>query len=83
METIGMLLLGVGCLAACVCGLWMLVIAFQESVAQGLLYWFVPFYAIYYVISRWEKCKTPFLCSLGAMVLVVLGAIMGGAGAAP
>ncbi len=82
METIGMLLMVVGYLAAFICGLWMLIIAFQEGALQGILYMFVPFYSLYYVISRWEKCKQPFLYSLAGLAVAIIGLVMGGMGGA-
>jgi hypothetical protein len=35
-------------------GTYNLVLAFRESPACGLCYLFVPFYALYYLLSRWE-----------------------------
>ncbi len=70
-------------------GIWLMVIAFQEEVAQGLLYLFVPFYALYYLITRWETCRLPFMlcmvslvslvCSLPGLLIgtIVFGAMMG------
>ncbi len=81
MATIGVLLMVAGYGTTLVCGIWMLVIAFQEGVVQGLLYLFVPFYAIYYLITRWEQCKKPFLYSLAGVGVAIVGVLIAGAGA--
>lgn len=39
-------------------GIWMLIDAFQNSVVSGLLYIFLPFYALYYGLA---KCEHAFL----------------------
>jgi hypothetical protein len=51
-----------------------LIIAFKESAKQGLLYFFVPFYALYYMFSR---IKSKRLLSTVIILLVtgILGAI--------
>lgn len=36
------------------------VIAFREEVRCGLFFLFVPFYSLYYVITRFSKCKSAF-----------------------
>jgi hypothetical protein len=42
-----------------VSGIWLIVKAFQESVVTGLLYLFVPFYAIYFWITRFQDVQKP------------------------
>jgi DNA-directed RNA polymerase subunit RPC12/RpoP len=77
----------VGLLALVCITLWMLgavmclVVPFLESVGQGLLCLFVPFYSLYYTVSRWESMKRPFLLSLcgsfilsGAVILPAMAA---------
>lgn len=60
-----------------------LIIAFQENVAQGLLNLFVPFYYLFYVITRWDRVGTYFLMNLASNVMswagwgaIYLGAYM-------
>lgn len=48
------------------CNICIIIIAFKEGPAQGLLYLFVPFYGLFYVITRWETCGSYFLISFGA-----------------
>ena len=55
--------------------LGMLVLPFQESAACGLMCMFVPFYALYYLITRWDTMRGPFLSGLAAYGIVVLTAI--------
>jgi hypothetical protein len=38
----------------------LIVIAFSESWVTGLMYLFVPFYALYFIITRWDKCSGTF-----------------------
>lgn len=52
--------------------IWFVVVAFQESVGTGLLVLFVPFYSLYFVVTRWEYAGRPFLLNLvGALLLGV------------
>jgi len=51
------------------------IVAFHESVVQGLLSVFVPFYVLFYVITRWDRCNAYFFVWLSAFVL---GFIAGG-----
>lgn len=53
----------------------MVISAFFESAACGLLYLFVPFYALYYLATRWQRVGGFFL-----MTLVGLGVVMFGMG---
>ena len=55
--------------------LGMLVLPFQESTACGLMCMFVPFYALYYLITRWDAMRGPFLSGLAAYGIVVVAAI--------
>ncbi len=50
-------------------GIWLLGIAYGESLFCVLLYIFLPVYSVYYVISRWSDTKKPFL-------IVILGGIL-------
>lgn len=60
-------------------GIWIATIAFKESIWHGLLCIFLPFYGVYYAISRWSQCK-PLLKNLlnrkfigSTIVLVIFG----------
>ena len=81
MAAIGMILAFGGWAASLIGGIAILVVAFKESVGQGVLNLLIPFYALYYVITRWEACKKGFLLSVGGGVVAALGAIVAGLGA--
>ena len=49
-SIIGLILIFIG-------GIRILIGAFQEDVVCGLLYLFVPFYSLYYLVTRWEEQK--------------------------
>ena len=59
-----------GCLVAMVVGaIGMLIVPFRESVVCGLLYIFLPFYALYYLVTRWDDMKKWFglyICGVAA-----------------
>lgn len=50
---------------------WLLFIAFNESIVCGLLYFFIPFYSIYYMYSRLHYIKLPVLILILGIGLVV------------
>jgi hypothetical protein len=81
MAILGMLLLVVGLIIAAVGGIWLLVVAFQESILWGLGSLFIPLVGLVFVIMHWEVAKKPFLINIGGAVLIGLGTIMGGTGA--
>jgi hypothetical protein len=51
------------------------VVPFFESVMHGLLYLFVPFYSLYYLITRWPAMKRPFTLLLSVSVLPIAAAL--------
>ena len=66
-------------------GICLLIIAFKESPLQGILYLLVPFYALIFIIMRWEKCSGFFFMNLGGAAIMgagwgvaIIGAIMVG-----
>ncbi|WP_435005199.1 HEAT repeat domain-containing protein [Tundrisphaera lichenicola] len=50
-------------------GIACMVVAFRESVACGLMYLFVPFYSLYYLCTRWDEMKKPFVISIGGVAM--------------
>lgn len=62
-----------GAVSIMVAGLWVLVLAFQESIWVGLLYALVPFYSLYFFVTRWSVVKRPFLASIVAFGLILAG----------
>ena len=69
----GLSLMGIGGLVATYAQIRMLIVAFNENVVQGLLFWFVPFYALFYIITRWDRCGGYFLMSIGGGILSGVG----------
>ncbi|MEX2561106.1 MAG: prolyl oligopeptidase family serine peptidase, partial [Pirellulales bacterium] len=67
------LFLAVGLIVSTVAGVWLLCIAFMEDVVCGLLYLFLPFYSLYYVITRWSAVKVQFLSTMGGSALMFAG----------
>jgi hypothetical protein len=76
MGLIAMLLYGIGLLIAMVGAIWIVVIAFQESVLWGLGCFFIPCVALYYVITHWEKTKKPFLIEVVGGVICAIGSAL-------
>jgi hypothetical protein len=52
--------------------IWLLVIAFTESIAQGLLCLLVPCYAMGYIVGRFEKCKGAAALSFSMLLVVTV-----------
>lgn len=48
------------------------IVAFHEGVSFGFLH-FVPFYGLYYLITRWDRVGAWFMKSLGMIPLALLG----------
>ena len=76
MEIIGMLLLVIASIMCLVYSIKLIIIAFQESVLWGLLYFFIPFASLYFIITRWAECKSPFLKLLIAVAFMIVGSVM-------
>jgi hypothetical protein len=72
----GCVCIGVCNTIAAVFGLRILIISFRESAVTGLLYLFVPFYSLFYIITRWSKCGRLFLTSLVAVAMSGFGFLM-------
>lgn len=53
-------------------GIGCLVRAFQEDTACGLMYLFLPFYGLYYVVSRWDDVHPFGGCLVGGAVAQVV-----------
>jgi hypothetical protein len=75
--SLGLLSLGFLVLAA-IGTIGLLVVAFQESVICGLLMFFVPFYVLYYVATRWEESKRFFKIYLVGVLMFAFAVFLGG-----
>ena len=56
-------------------GLRILIAAFHEGLQYGFLH-FVPFYSIYYLITRWNSVGKWFMKSLGVIPLAIFGGLL-------
>jgi hypothetical protein len=58
----------------CVIGaLWLVVLAFQESILWGLGSLIVPFVSLIFALTHWEEAKTPFLTAIVGAILIFVG----------
>ncbi|MEM7146253.1 MAG: hypothetical protein AAF591_14035 [Verrucomicrobiota bacterium] len=82
MATIGTILLFVGAIISLVYAIFILVNAFKKSILWGLGSLFVPFVGLIFVIMHWDQNKQPFIRYLIGVAISIVGAVLGGAGAA-
>lgn len=66
-----------GLVLSLVGGIWGLVQAFQEDIVWGLLYFFVPFAALFFYAKKWSnlKIRKTFLIQCAGLFMFVLGGI--------
>lgn len=69
-------LAGLAMVAQLVGGVWLLVLAFQESVAWGLLSLFVPCAQLVFIAQHWQKAKRPALLSIGGGGALLAASLM-------
>ena len=81
MVFLGMALMGIGYIIMLVGSIWVLVVAFQESVLWGVCALLIPFAALVFVVMNWEKAGKPFLISLAGIVPLVIGTMIAASGA--
>jgi hypothetical protein len=73
MVVVGGILWLLAAIVAMYAGIRMIIIAFNESVACGIMYIVVPFYGLYYIFTRWDQCGSFFLMSIAANIVAALG----------
>jgi hypothetical protein len=56
--------------------IWFLVLAAKEGVDQLLLNLFIPFYSLYYAVSRWDDVKHPVTLYLIGVAQYLVGAFV-------
>jgi len=87
MAMVGTVLSVLASLAMLVFGIQILIAAFKTSMGWGLASLLIPLAILVYVFKHWEATKTPFLRSLAAFAVAVIGggisfyAAISGAGA--
>jgi hypothetical protein len=69
-------LAGLAVVAQLVGGVWLLVLAFRESVVWGLLSLFVPCAQLVFIVQHWQKAKRPALLSIGGAGAAVAASLM-------
>jgi hypothetical protein len=57
--------------------IWLLIIAFREKLEQGLLCLLVPCYQLYYVCSRWQETRGPFILQMLPGLNVIVAVVAG------
>jgi hypothetical protein len=67
--------IGLGVVTILIGNLWFLFVAFQDDVIQGLLCWFVPFYAMYYLFSHLEEAKLPACVSFAGSLIILFALV--------
>lgn len=65
-------LLLIGSALALAGAIWLLVVAFRDSLAMGLGTLLVPFFAIYAMVRYWPESKYPVALNLGGTLLLIL-----------
>ena len=83
MEILMFLLWGLGGLLSFVGGLWLLILAFRQSVLWGLAVMIIPFASLFFIVKFWAEARHPFFVSLVSIVLMVVGAFVGVMTASP
>ena len=80
METLGMIIWGIGGIIAFIGWIWFLVVAFRQTIWWGLGSLFIPIVALVFLIMYWGDTAKPFLMLvLGAVIIVVVSIWMPGA----
>ena len=59
--------------------IWLLCIAFTEDIIQGILCIIVPFYALFFSLSRWNERRGAFGLTLAPLVMILVTLIIGAA----
>ena len=72
----GIVLFVLGLLVGGVGGIWLLVVAFRQSILWGLGCLVVPFVELVFIIMYWHDAKRPFAFQLVGFVLMVLGMVL-------
>lgn len=73
---VGFVLLLAAFLIVAICTIWLIIIAFKESTSRGLLSLFVPYFVIYYGVTRWKKTKRIFAISATALIFFIAGLVV-------
>jgi hypothetical protein len=80
MEVLGVILVFLGASIGALFTIILLCRAFQQSFVWGFGCLLVPFMLFVFVMLNWEDTRKPFLLSLLAIPITVVGAILAGYG---
>jgi len=83
MDLLILLIWGLGLLLSLVGGLWLVILAFRQSLLWGLAVFFIPFASLFFIVKYWTEARTPFFVSLVSVVLILVGASFGALTASP
>ena len=73
MAMLGMALSVLAGIAMLVFTIQILITAFKTSIGWGLASLFIPFAVLVFIFQNWQATKTPFLRSLIAFVVAIVG----------
>lgn len=71
-----MLLIVLGSLALLGGWIWLLVLAFSESVLWGVLVLLVPFAGLVFLVMHWDEAKMPGMLIIAGIILRVAGTVI-------
>lgn len=74
---------GLGILLALVGGIWLLVLAFRQSVLWGLAALFAPFAGIFFIARLWSEARHAFFVGFSSVALFAVGVLVGAMISAP
>ena len=80
MGTVGMIIWIIGAIISVFGGIWLLVVAFRQTIWWGLGSLFIPIVALVFLIMHWGDAAKPFFVSLlGAVIMIVVAILIPGA----
>jgi hypothetical protein len=68
-----LLIIAVGALLLLGADIWMIILAFQDSSATGVLYLLLPYYRIIFALTNLEQTGPPLVVALIGVVYIVVG----------
>jgi hypothetical protein len=78
-DIIGMIFVVIGAIASLIGAIWIVVLAFQESIGWGIGSLLCGIVTLIYGISRWPETKVPLLLMIAGVIVEAIGqAIAGG-----
>ncbi|MCX6135868.1 MAG: TlpA disulfide reductase family protein [Ignavibacteriales bacterium] len=70
------MLLSIGVMVILAGAIWVCVIAFKNSILEGLLSLLVIPYTLYYIFKQWPETRIPFFIILGGFGIYLLGVFL-------